>query len=119
MPASRESREFDGVRQAILLGLFAGTGIGLGFLLFSIPGLELMTLNAALAGVALGPVLGAAAGGLAMGVFSLIHPLGVPVPVLFAAQVAGMALAGALGGGVAPVMRRSPWWLASSVAALT
>ncbi len=118
MPASRESREFNRVRQAVLLGLFAGTGVGLGFLLFSIPGLELMTLNAALAGVALGPVLGALAGGLAMGVFSLAHPLGAPVPLLLAAQVLGMALAGWLGGGLAPVLRRVPWRIAVGLAAM-
>ena len=108
MPVSTESREFDRVRQAVLLGLFSGTGVGLGYLLFHIPGLELMTLNAALAGAALGPRLGAAAGGLAMGVFSLAHPLGAPVPVILAAQVVGMGLAGGLGGLVAPALRHLP-----------
>lgn len=116
MPASNESRDFERVRQAVLLGLFSGTGVGLGYLLFGIPGLELMTLNAALAGLALGPLLGAAAGGLAMGVFSLAHPLGVPVPVLLAAQVLGMALAGWLGGIAAPGIRRARWRVAALLA---
>ncbi len=69
MTVSSESREYDRVRQAVLLGLFSGTGVGLGYLLFHVPGLELMTINAVLAGAALGPWLGAVAGGLAMGVF--------------------------------------------------
>jgi len=117
MPMSTESREFDRVRQAVLLGLFSGTGIGLGYLLFHIPGLELMTLSAALAGAALGPRLGAVAGGLAMGVFSLAHPLGTAVPVVMAAQVTGMALAGGLGGLVAPALRRLPLRAAVALAA--
>jgi hypothetical protein len=118
MSSTDATRDFDRVRQAVLLGLFGGTGAGLGFLLFSVPGVELMTLNAALAGCALGPLLGAVAGGLSMAVFSLANPFGAPVPVLFAAQVGGMALAGVVGALAGPMIRRLPLPAGALAAAL-
>ena len=33
-----------GIRRAVLLGLFAGTGVGVGYLLSGVPNLELVTL---------------------------------------------------------------------------
>lgn len=100
------TREFSRVRQAVLLGLFAGTGVGLGYLLASVAGVELMTTNAALAGVALGPLGGLAVGILSQLVYSLGSPFGPPVPLLLIAQLVGMGLAGLLGGLLAPALRR-------------
>ncbi len=87
-----------GIRRAVLLGLFAGTGVGVGYLLSGVPNLELVTLLSALAGAALGPGLGAVAGALAATLFSLGNPYGPPLPWLLAAQAAGQATAGLLGG---------------------
>ena len=53
------------VRQPVLLGLFAGVAVGVGYLLAGVPGVELMTLVTALAGLALGIRAGAGVGGLA------------------------------------------------------
>lgn len=94
------------LRRAVLLGLFAGTGVACGYLLSGLPNFELMSLVAALAGGVLGCGGGAASGALAAAAYSLGNPLGAPVPVLLAAQVAGLALAGAAGGAVAPAVLR-------------
>ncbi len=94
------------VRQPILLGLFAGVGVAVGYLLAGVPGVELMTLVSCLAGVALGPARGALAGGLAAAAYSLGSPYGMAAPPLLAAQVLGMALPGVLGGLCAPLLVR-------------
>ncbi len=88
------------LRRLILLGLFAGTGTGAGFLLVGLPNIELVTLVSALAGVVLGRAGGGLAGALAAAAFSLGNPVGKPPPLLLAAQAGGMAMAGWLGGGV-------------------
>ncbi len=86
------------VRVAVLLGLFAGTAAGAGFLLAGIPNLELMSLVVALAGVALGARLGAVCGAMAAGIYSLGSPYGVPAIWILAAQMVGLAGIGALAG---------------------
>ncbi|MFO7608575.1 MAG: hypothetical protein R6X35_05170, partial [Candidatus Krumholzibacteriia bacterium] len=103
---ARSPRRERPVRQPVLLGLFAGVGVAAGYLLAGVPGVELMTLVACLAGVALGPAGGALAGGLAEAVYSLGSPYGVAAPPLLAAQVLGVAAAGLLGGLAAPASVR-------------
>ncbi len=117
-PAS-DSQAFGRVRQAVLLGLFGGMGVGLGHLLAGVPGVELMSTTAGLAGLALGPVSGMMVGALAQGVYSLSSPFGLPVPVLLGAQMLGMAVAGLLGGLIGPAVRRSRPRLATLLAATT
>lgn len=91
-----------------MLGLFSGTGVGLGYLLAGIPGVELMTLNAALAGLALGPAGGAGVGAISAAAYSLGSPFGPPVPLVLGAQMLGLATVGLAGGWLAPVLRRRP-----------
>jgi hypothetical protein len=86
------------VRAAVLLGLFIGTGVGVGFLLSGIPNVELMTFIAALAGGVLGPGLGFLSGACCAVIYSLGSPYGLPVPLLLGAQALGMGGAGLLGG---------------------
>lgn len=111
------------LRRAVLLGLFAGTGVACGYLLSGLPNFELMSLVAALAGGVLGIGGGAASGALAAAAFSLGNPLGAPVPVVLAAQVAGLALAGAMGGAAAPALlrlrRRGRRWAAAGAGLAT
>ena len=85
------------VRQPVLLGLFTGTAVGVGYLLAGVPNVELMTLVIALAGVVLGWWGGFMAGVLAASIFSLGSPYGLPHPVLLLAQAVGLGLAGAVG----------------------
>ncbi len=96
-PSSPPRRERP-VRQPILLGLFAGVGVAVGYLLAGVPGVELMTLTACLAGIALGPARGALAGGLAEAIYSVGSPYGLAAPPLLVAQILGVVLAGVLGG---------------------
>ncbi len=87
-----------GTRAAVMLGLFAGTATGAGFLLAGIPNLELMSLIVALAGSVLGFRNGAICGALAAGIYSLGSPYGIPAVWLLGAQISGLAGIGALGG---------------------
>ena len=112
------------VRQPVLLGLFAGVAVGVGYLLAGVPGVELMTLVTALAGLALGIRAGAGVGGLAALVYSLGSPYGVPVPLILTAQVLGMAAAGVIGGLLGSFLRkcgprRRPRMLAAGLAGVT
>jgi hypothetical protein len=109
--------EYQRLRQAVLLGLFIGTGVGLGYLLAGVPGVELMTLNAALAGAALGLAPGILVGVLSILVYSLASPFGPPVPLLLVGQGLGMGLAGLLGAVAAPAFRRLPALAAMGLAA--
>ncbi len=86
------------VRQPVLLGLFTGTAVGVGYLLAGVPNVELMTLVIALAGASLGPRAGALSGILAAAIYSLGSPYGLPHPLLLLAQVCGLGIAGVLGG---------------------
>jgi energy-coupling factor transport system substrate-specific component len=94
------------VRQPVLLGLFTGTAVGVGYLLAGVPNVELMTLVIALAGAALGPRAAFGAGVLAAAIFSLGSPYGLPHPLLLVAQTCGLGLAGVAGWwGAGPVIR--------------
>lgn len=81
----------------MLLGLFAGTAVGGGYLLAGVPNVEVMSLVTAIAGIVLGPVLGFVCGALAAATFSLANPIGLPTPPLLVAQMAGMGCAGLAG----------------------
>ncbi|MEN8006424.1 MAG: ECF transporter S component [Candidatus Krumholzibacteriota bacterium] len=85
------------VRQPVLLGLFTGTSVGVGYLLAGVPNVELMTLVIALAGAVLGPRKGFLAGALAAAIYSLGSPYGLPHPLLLLAQICGLGLAGVIG----------------------
>ena len=85
------------VRQPVLLGLFTGAAVGLGYLLAGVPNVELMTLVIALAGAVIGPGRGLVAGAMAAVVFSLGSPYGLPVPLMLAAQAVGLGAAGVFG----------------------
>ncbi len=85
------------VRQSVLLGLFAGTAVGAGYLLSSVPNVELMSLIVALSGAVLGPLGGSICGVLAGAIFSLGNPFGPPPPLLLLAQVMGHGFMGFAG----------------------
>ena len=87
--------------------IFVALAAALGFLLLSVPNVELVTFTVFASGVALGRWRGALVGALAMAIYSGANPFGsgLGVPTMFAAQIAGSALAGFAGGVTAPLWR--------------
>jgi hypothetical protein len=71
--------------------------IALGYLLAGVPNVEGMSAVAFLAGCFLGAGGGALVGAVSILLFSVLNPLGPPLPQVLVAQVAGMALIGASG----------------------
>ena len=81
----------------MLLGLFTGTAVGVGFLLSSVPNVELISLVIGLSGAVLGPIAGPVCGALAGAIYSLGNPFGPPPALLLLAQISGHAFMGFLG----------------------
>ena len=89
----------------------------------SIPNLESLSLVAFCAGVLLGARDGALVGALSMLLFTLLNPYGPAPPLVMAAQVLGMALAGISGALFARIGGPgwSPWqraWVLAMVAVI-
>lgn len=82
--------------------VFVALAAAMGFLLISVPNVELLTFTVFAAGVVLGRWRGALVGLLAMGIHSGANPYGsgLGIPTLFAAQLGASALSGFAGGSV-------------------
>jgi len=87
-----------------LISMFIGLSVALGFLFSHIPNVEMMTATVFLAGWLLGPGAGIITGMISEGLYSLLNPYGMAIPVLFAAQILAMGFTGFVGG----MMRRIP-----------
>jgi len=89
--------------------IFVALAAALGFLLLSVPNVELVTFTVFASGVVLGRWRGALVGALAMAIYSGFNPYGsgLGVPTMFAAQLAASAFAG-LTGGITARLWRSP-----------
>jgi len=111
MPHRRE-------RTIILAALFIALSVALGYALAEIPNVELMTLTVFVAGAFCGWGLGSLVGGLSILFFSLLNPLGPAPAPLLAAQVAGFAVTGAVGGVVGPRIAPITWRGAAVSAAM-
>jgi hypothetical protein len=78
--------------------LFIALATGLGFAGAILPNVELVTITIFLGGAATGPLVGAAIGVAAELLVSGLNPLGPALPLVVAAQLGGMAVAGLAGG---------------------
>jgi len=80
--------------------VFVALAAALGFLLFSVPNVELITFTVFASGVVLGRWRGALVGALGMAIYSAANPIGsgLGIPTLFAAQVGATAITGLAGG---------------------
>ncbi len=89
--------------------MFAGLAWGAGYL-DSIPNFEFLTVLLFVGGFVLGPAWGALAAALGEFLYSAMNPYGsgLAVPLVLAAQVAGMALAGVAGGWLGRAALRPP-----------
>ena len=87
--------------------IFVALAAALGFLLLSVPNVELVTFTVFASGVVLGRWRGALVGALAMAIYSGVNPYGsgLGAPTMFAAQVAASAFSGLMGGVTAPLWR--------------
>ena len=80
------------------MSLFIAMGVTFGFSLVHIPNIEMMTATIFISGYLLGIKEGLLVGILAEALFSLLNPLGMAAPPLFAAQTISMGLTGVCGG---------------------
>jgi len=87
--------------------IFVALAAALGFLLLSVPNVELVMFTVFAAGVVLGRWRGALVGALAMAIYSGFNPYGsgLGVPTMFVAQLAASAFAGLMGGITARLWR--------------
>lgn len=85
-------------RSVARLGVLTALVTALGFLLASVPNVELMSLSTFVSGALLGAASGALVGGGAMAIYSALNPYGMAPPPVFVTQVAGLALFGVAGG---------------------
>ena len=88
--------------------IFVALAAALGFLLLSVPNVELLTFTVFASGVVLGRWRGALVGVLAMAIYSGANPYGsgLGVPTMLAGQLAASAFTGLMGGIMAPLWRR-------------
>jgi hypothetical protein len=87
--------------------IFVALAAALGFLLLSVPNVELVTFTVFASGVVLGRWRGALVGALAMAIYSGFNPYGsgLGVPTMFAAQLGASAFTGLMGGVTAGLWR--------------
>ena len=90
-----------------LTAVFIALATALGYLLVSVPNVELITFTVFAAGAVLGRSGGALVGALAFAIFSGMNPhgSGVAYPPLYVAQIAAAAVAGVTGGASAGLWR--------------
>jgi hypothetical protein len=93
------------------MAIFIAFMVVAGYSLIQVPNVELVTAMAFFAGAALGPSKGLAVGATGELLFGLINPLGISAVPLLVSQVAGMAVAGFVGGVVTsvPWVQRAGW----------
>jgi len=84
--------------EIIHIGGFTALGVALGFALFNVPNIELVSATIFTGGYLLGKRKGVIIGILTESIYSLFNPLGMAAPPLFIAQIISMALIGLAGG---------------------
>jgi len=85
------------VRRISVAAALIAVGVALGFLLAGVPNVEAISAVSFFAGYQLGAGGGVLVGALAIGIFSMLNPLGPPLPHVLAAQIVGMGIIGAAG----------------------
>lgn len=81
-----------------VIGLLVALCVALGYLLATIPNVELVTTSVFISGYLTGTISGIVIGGLAMGLYSMLNPYGMAPPPLFLAQILSYAIVGGAGG---------------------
>ncbi len=99
--------------------LFVALAVGLGFAGSVIPNVELVSITVFLGGAATGAAYGGFIGLAAELLFSGLNPLGPALPLVFAAQLTGMATCGVAGGLLGPHLLRCTVAFRTTLLALT
>jgi len=92
-------------RRLLLIALFSALSISLGFLLSTVPNIELMSFTVFLSGLFVGATGGVMVGVLSISIYSVFNPFGAPMPQLLAAQIAGFAFIGLCGAVLSPLLK--------------
>jgi hypothetical protein len=92
-----------------VIGLLVALCVALGYLLATIPNVELVTTSIFISGYLTGAVSGIVIGGLAMGLYSILNPYGMAPPPLFLAQILSYAIIGGVGGILGRWIHRIGW----------
>lgn len=85
------------IRKYVLMALFAGTTVGLGYLFISIPNVEAVTLMLFVSGYTLGMMNGILVAIVASTIYFGFNPQGGMYPPLLVAQIIGMSLSPIMG----------------------
>ncbi|MBC7186125.1 MAG: TonB-dependent receptor [Calditrichaeota bacterium] len=88
------------------MAMFAGLMVALGYLLSSVPNVELVTATAFVAGAFLGAGRGLATAMVGELLYAAVNPYGISSVTLLVSQVLGMGLAGFVGGLIGRRVRR-------------
>lgn len=92
-----------------IFGLFTALGVSLGYLLATIPNIELITTSVFISGFLTGPLPGSIIGAMTMGLYSLLNPYGMAPPPLFLAQVLCYTFIGFSAGLIAKKIKTINW----------
>ncbi len=98
------------LRKYVLVALFAGTTVGLGYMLISIPNVEVVTMMLFVSGYFLGRVNGLITAVIASAIYFGFNPQGGMYPPLLASQILGMSLAPIIGNTVKKMRPGQPRW---------
>jgi hypothetical protein len=95
--------------EVALTAVFAALAVTLGYLLASIPNVELVTFTVFVAGSILGRWRGALVGAVSAAIYYGANPYGssIGIPPLYAAQIGALTLTGLVGGVTGPLWRGS------------
>jgi uncharacterized membrane protein len=98
------------IRRLAFSAIFIALSVALGFSLVHVPNVELVTMMVFLSGLLLGSRSGVTIGFCTMALFTIFNPMGVPVPLVAASQIASMAFIGLAGGLTANWICNSRRW---------
>lgn len=92
------------IRKHILAALLTALTVTLGFVLASVPNVELMTITVFISGYLLGVRLGMVVGAFSIAIHSLFNPMGAALPPLMLAQIGAFIVIAGAGACCAPML---------------
>jgi len=107
------------IKRVAQIGVFTALSVSLGYVLFFIPNVELISSSIFASGWLFGPYVGITVGGLSFAIFALFNPLGASLPPLFLAQIIGGMLIGVAGGYLRTLFSNHSFFLQVPFFALT